>query len=231
MRTQNITVDHKIPGIVYGEPSEWVYLYVHGKRGCKEEALPFAEQADAMGYQVMAIDLPEHGERKNGEEKLLPWIAVPEIQAAYTYAARRWKYVCLYAVSIGAWLSLEALQQADLERVLLVSPVVDMEALITSMMQWANVTEPQLKEAGEIPTDFGETLSWLYLCWVREHPYRWNVPTEVLYGDQDDLTPYHAIERFRQKCGAHLTIVEGGTHWFHTSLQLVVLREWEKGNL
>lgn len=231
MRTQNITVDHKIPGIVYGEPSEWVYLYVHGKRGCKEEALPFAEQADAMGYQVMAIDLPEHGERKNGEEKLLPWIAVPEIQAAYTYAARRWKHVCLYAVSIGTWLSLEALQQADLERVLLVSPVVDMEELITSMMQWANVTEPQLKEAGEIPTDFGETLSWLYLCWVREHPYRWNGPTEVLYGDQDNLTPYHAIERFRQKCGAHLTLVEGGAHWFHTPLQLVVLREWEKINL
>lgn len=231
MRTQNITVDHKIPGIIYGEPSEWVYLYVHGKRGCKEEALPFAEQADAMGYQVMAIDLPEHGERKNGEEKLLPWIAVPEIQAAYTYAACRWKHVCLYAVSIGAWLSLEALQQADLERVLLVSPVVDMEELITSMMQWANVTEPQLKEAGEIPTDFGETLSWLYLCWVREHPYRWNAPTEVLCGDQDDLTPYHAIEQFRQKCGAHLTIVEGGAHWFHTPLQLVVLREWEKGNL
>lgn len=231
MRTQNITVDHKIPGIVYGEPSEWVYLYVHGKRGCKEEALPFAEQADAIGYQVMAIDLPEHGERKNGEEKLLPWIAVPEIQAAYTYAGRRWKHVCLYAVSIGAWFSLEALQQADLERVLLVSPVVDMEELITSMMQWANVTEPQLKEAGEIPTDFGETLSWLYLCWVRERPYRWNAPTEVLYGDQDDLTPYHAIEQFRQKCGAHLTIVEGGAHWFHTPLQLVVLREWEKVNL
>lgn len=231
MRTQNITVDHKIPGIVYGEPSEWVYLYVHGKRGCKEEALPFAEQADAIGYQVMAIDLPEHGERKNGEEKLLPWIAVPEIQAAYTYAGRRWKHVCLYAVSIGAWFSLEALQQADLERVLLVSPVVDMEELITSMMQWANVTEPQLKEAGEIPTDFGETLSWLYLCWVRERPYRWNAPTEVLYGDQDDLTPYHAIEQFRQKCGAHLTLVEGGAHWFHTPLQLVVLREWEKVNL
>ena len=130
MRTQNITVDHKIPGVVYGEPSEWVYLYVHGKMGCKEEALPFAEQADAMGYQVMAIDLPEHGERKNGKEKLLPWIAVPEIQAAYTYAARRWKHVCLYAVSIGAWLSIEALQQADLERVLLVSPVVKMEELI-----------------------------------------------------------------------------------------------------
>ena len=230
MRTQKITVEHKIPGVVYGEPSEWVYLYIHGKMGCKEEALPFAEQADAAGYQVMAIDLPEHGERKSGEEKLLPWIAVPEIQAVYTYAARRWKYVCLYAVSIGAWLSLEALQQADFERALLVSPVVDMEALITTMMQWANVTEPQLKEAGEIPTAFGETLSWEYLCWVREHPYQWNVPTEVLYADKDNLTPYHNIEQFRQKSGAHLTIMEGGEHWFHTPLQLVVLREWEKAN-
>ena len=198
MRTQKITVAHKIPGIVYGEPSEWVYLYIHGRMGCKEEALPFAEQADA---------------------------------AAYTYAACRWKHVCLYAVSIGTWLSLEALQQTDLERALLVSPVVDMEAVITTMMQGANVTEPQLQEAGEIPTTFGETLSWQYLCWVREHPYQWNVSTEVLYADQDNLTPYRSIEQFRQKSGAHLTIMEGGEHWFHTPLQLIVLREWEKANL
>ena len=231
MRTQKITVDHKIPGIVYGEVSEWVYLYIHGKMGCKEEALPFAEQAEQAGYQVMAIDLPEHGERKGGAEPLLPWVAVPEIQAAYTYASRRWKHVSLYAVSIGGWLSLEALQEMSLERALLVSPVVDMEELIGSMMQWAKVTEPQLKEAGELPTEFGETLSWQYLCWVQEHPYEWHVPTEVLYADKDHLTPYHAVEKFRQKSGAHLTIMEEGEHWFHTELQLIVLRQWEQANL
>lgn len=231
MRTQKITVEHKVPGIVYGEVSEWVYLYIHGKMGNKEEALPFAELADAAGYQVMSIDLPEHGERKDSEEKLLPWVAVPEIQSAYTYAFRRWKHVCLYAVSIGAWLSLEALQEIPLERALLVSPVVDMEELILNMMQKAEVTEPQLKEAGEIPTEFGETLSWKYLCWVREHPFSWHTPTEVLYGDKDNLTPYHAIEKFRQKSGAHLTIVEDGEHWFHTELQFILLREWERGNL
>ena len=49
----------------------------------------------------------------------------------------------------------------------MLSPVVDMEDLITNMMQWANVSEAQLKEAGEFSTDFDETLSWQYLCWVR----------------------------------------------------------------
>ena len=106
-----------------------------------------------------------------------------------------------------------------------------MEELIGSMMQWAKVTEPQLKEAGEIPTEFGETLSWQYLCWVREHPFEWHIPTEVLYGDKDHLTPYHTIEKFRQRSGAHLTIMEEGEHWFHTELQLVVLREWERNDL
>ena len=47
-----------------------------------------------------------------------------------------------------------------------ISPVVDMEKLILALMQQAGVTEEQLRAAGEIPTDFGETLSWPYLCWV-----------------------------------------------------------------
>ena len=28
----------KIPAILWGNPSDKVYLYVHGKAGCKEEA-------------------------------------------------------------------------------------------------------------------------------------------------------------------------------------------------
>ncbi len=44
-----------------------------------------------------------------------------------------------------------------------------MEKLIGRMMTWANVTERELAERQEIPT-FGETLSWRYLCDVREHP-------------------------------------------------------------
>ena len=53
-----------IPALLVGEPSERLYLYVHGKMGCKEEALDFAKRACPAGYQVLAIDLPEYGQQK-----------------------------------------------------------------------------------------------------------------------------------------------------------------------
>ncbi|MDE8692003.1 hypothetical protein P0G09_18155, partial [Faecalibacterium sp. DFI.5.82] len=67
------------------------------KWDAKEEALPFAELACPAGYQVLAVDLPEHGERRGSSEKLLPWVAVPELEAVYSYAAERWKNVSLRA--------------------------------------------------------------------------------------------------------------------------------------
>lgn len=197
--------------------------------GCKEEAMPFAVLAEAAGWQVAAIDLPEHGERMDSPEKLLPWVVVPEIQRVYELLSLRWKKVALYGVSIGAWLSMQALPDAELKKALLVSPVVDMEELICNMMRWANVTEQQLQQAGEIPTESGETLSWEYLCWVRQHPLRWkNRRTQVLYGTKDTLTSRLALERFKQASGAHLTIMQEGEHWFHTEMQLYVLRAWEE---
>lgn len=99
------------------------------------------------------------------------------------------------------------------------------------MMQWSNVSEAQLKEVREISTDFDETLSWQYLCWVREHPYRWKVPTQVLYGAKDNLTSRAVLEQFKQRTGVHLTIMEEGEHWFHTELQLAVLQEWERAHI
>ena len=227
MKTERITLKG-IPALLIGEPSRKVYLYVHGKMGSKEESLAFAKQACPAGYQVLAIDLPEHGERKNGPEWLLPWVVVPELQFMDQYARVHWRQVSLRATSIGAWFSMLALQEKALRRALFVSPLVDMEDLIGRMMQQANVTEEQLKAAGEIPTAFGETLSWPYLCWVREHPLHWKVPTQVLYADTDPLTGHTVMEQFRRQTGAHLTILEGGEHWFHTETQLAALQSWEE---
>ena len=217
-----------VPACLYGERSRRVWLYVHGRMGSREDARAFAESACPLGYQVLAVDLPEHGTRRGQPEKLLPWVAVPELQAVYAAMVRVWPQISLYGVSIGAWLSMQALQDAKLHSALLVSPVVDMEDVITNMMRRAGVTEAGLEQRCEIVTDFGETLSWSYLCWVREHPLRWKTPTQVLYGERDGLTSRVAIERFRQNSGAHLTIVEDGEHWFHTELQLAVQQEWER---
>ena len=192
----------------------------------RPSALP--AQPARQGWQVLAVDLPEHGARKDSPEKLVPWVVTRELQAVYARMQPVWKHIRVYGVSIGAWFAMQALQTQQPEKALFVSPIVDMENLILDLMQQADVTEEQLRTAGEIPTVMGETLSWPYLCWVREHPlHHWKVPTQVLYADTDPLTGHTAMERFRQQTGAHLTILEGGEHWFHTETQLAALQGWE----
>lgn len=217
-----------IPSIILGEDAENAYLFIHGKNGCKEEALQFADIACPAGFQVVGIDLPEHGSRKNGKEKLLPWVAAPEIRNVFEYMSQKWRDIGIRANSIGAWLSMQALVDKKIGKALFVSPVVDMENLIENMMMWAGVTEYDLKQKREIQTGFGETLSWDYLCWVKEHRTVWNTPTEILYAEKDNLTSRDVIDAFAKKNISRITLAENCEHWFHTPEQLEILREWEK---
>lgn len=52
-----------IPAVVYGKQNDACYLVVHGQGGNKFEAERFAKIATKYGYQVLAIDLPKHGNR------------------------------------------------------------------------------------------------------------------------------------------------------------------------
>lgn len=138
-----------IPAVLYGKRSRRVYLYVHGKNGSAAEAARFARTACPAGWQVLAVDLPEHGTRKNSPEKLVPWVVTRELQAVYARMHPVWKHIRVYGVSIGAWFAMQALQTQKPEKALLVSPIVDMEKLILALMQQAGVTEEQLHAAGE----------------------------------------------------------------------------------
>ena len=218
---------HHIPAVLYGDNSEKLFLYIHGKMGSKEEAAHLAEIVYPMGYQVLSIDLPGHGERTGKMERFVPWEVVPELQAVYANTQKRWKRISLYANSIGAYFSLLALRDVKLEKSLFVSPVLDMEKLIRDMMGWAGVTQEQLKEAGEIPTAFGETLSWNYLTYAAEHRItEWDSPTAILYAGQDHLTSRQTVDDFAQRFGCTVTVMENGEHWFHTEEQLAVLDAW-----
>ena len=61
----------KTPCVLYGTKRDKLFVCVHGLCGNKEEAERFAKVALYGGYQVLAFDLPEHGERKEGT-KLVP---------------------------------------------------------------------------------------------------------------------------------------------------------------
>ena len=80
MKESQFEIKH-IPAVLYGEDSDRVYLFVHGKCGCKEEAVAFAEVVCPQGYQVLSIDLPEHGSRKGETNAFDPWHVVPELEA------------------------------------------------------------------------------------------------------------------------------------------------------
>lgn len=132
----------------------------------------------------------------------------------------------LIANSIGAFFAMSALDETLVDRTYFVSPMVDMENLIGNMMQWAHVTDQELAQKREIPTDFEETLSWEYLCYVRQHPISWNVPTQILYGECDNLTSIEAVTAFARRHKSKLTVMPGGEHWFHTPEQMRFLDDW-----
>ena len=226
MKEIHISVQ-KIPAVLYGDSSEKMFLYIHGNMGCGEEASYFAEVVCPKGYQVLSIDLPGHGERTGEMERFVPWEVVPELQAVYEFARQRWKKISLYGNSIGAYFSLLAFREAKLEKSLFVSPILDMEKLIRDMMGWAGVTREQLQQAGEIPTSFGETLSWEYLTYTAENRItKWNSPTAILYAGQDHLTARQTVDDFARQFGCAVTVMENGEHWFHTEEQLSVLDAW-----
>ena len=121
---------------------------------------------------------------------------------------------------------MSSLDKSLVDEAFFISPVVNMENLIGNMMMWANVTEQELKQRLEIPTEFGETLSWNYLTYVREHPLFWPIPTRILYGEHDNLTSLETMSIFAKQVGAELTVMPNGEHWFHTEEQMQFLDRW-----
>ena len=191
-------------------------IYVHGKGGSAEEAehyKPLFPNGEVIGFDYRSQT---------------PWEAKEEFPAFFAAQRQRCDHLTLIANSIGAFFSLSALDETLVDRAYLISPVADMENLIGNMMRWANVTEQELAEKQEIATDFGETLSWDYLCYVREHPISWNVPTRILYGEHDNLTSIETVSAFAERCHAKLTVMPGGEHWFHTEAQMRFLDHWLK---
>lgn len=132
---RNVLLLDRISAVLYGEPSDRVWLFVHGKCGCKEEGAAFGEIVCPKGAQVLAIDLPEHGARKE-ESGFVPWQVVPELRGVMAYLRGRWGRISLRSNSIGAWFSLLALADMPPEQALLVSPVLDMEQLIRNRWVW-----------------------------------------------------------------------------------------------
>ena len=189
-------------------------LYVHGKGGSSAESdhyIPLFPQCEVRGIEYHAST---------------PWEAGQEIHDSVEKLKSGYDGIILIANSIGAFFSMNAGIGNMISRAYFISPVVDMERLIMNMMNMQNVSEEELREKGVIPSTYGDDLSWEYLSYVREHPLEWNVPTEILYGENDALTSYETMQTFAEEHHAGLTVMKDGEHWFHTEEQMRFLDQW-----
>lgn len=196
-----------------------IVVYVHGKDGSASEAEHFRPLFQE--YEVTGFDY--HSET--------PWEARNEFPEYFGKLLERFDSVILIANSIGAYLSMCSLSGELIEQAYFISPIVDMEQLILDMLDWSGNTEEDLLRRKEIPTEFGETLSWDYLAYVRENPVNWQVPTKIIYGEKDYMTSLDTMTRFSDRTGAKLTVMPEGEHWFHTREQMQFLDRWIKGEI
>ena len=230
MKTKHFTIGG-IPCILWGEPQEKIYIHVHGKQSRKEYAEQFAEIAESKGYQTLSFDLPEHGERVGENVRCDVWNGVHDLNVIADYAFSHWDSVSLFACSLGAYFSLNAYTDRKFEKSLFQSPIVDMKWLVTHMMLWSGVSEQELRDKKEIPTEI-DTLRWDYYRYIFENPVlKWPFPTAVLYGGKDKLQPLSSLQAFCEQFGAKLTVSENSEHPFMEKEDFEIVDMWLRENI
>ena len=189
-------------------------VYLHGQGGSAAEAEHYRPLFP--GCDVIGLDYKSQ----------TPWEAGAEIHNFFNQLQKGYDRILLVANSIGAYYALQADVEHAVAHAFFISPVVDMERIIRQMMAQAGVTEAELESRRSIRTDSGELLSYDWLVYVRSHPIRWTVSTDILCGGSDTLSPPEAQRRFAEQHSARMTVMPGGEHWFHTEEQMRFLDRW-----
>ena len=229
MKRQSLTIGG-IPAILWGEPSDRIYIHIHGKMSRKEYAEAFAAIAERRGWQTLSFDLPEHGERTDSA-RLDVWNGIRDLNTIADYAFAHWSHAALYACSIGAYFALNAYPDRPFEKCLFQSPIADMEQLVRHMMRWFCVTPERLQAEGEIDTPV-DPLRWDYYQYILSHPVaRWPIPTAILYAGKDDLQSPESIRAFCDRFHCRLTVAPDSEHPFMNPADAAIVENWLNENI
>ncbi|MEA4987113.1 MAG: alpha/beta hydrolase [Anaerovorax sp.] len=230
MIKENILIDN-IPAILWGEKSSMLFVAVHGNMSSKSDVpiAILAEETIPLGYQVLSFDLPKHGDRKEEPTLCKAQNCIADLEKVMRFAKMQTNSISIFANSMGAYFSLVAYKNERLKQSLFLSPIVDMERIITNMMKWLNITQERLEKEQEISTSFGHTLYWDYYQYVKQNPItKWANPTSILFGKKDNLCEYDVVQSFVTAFNCNLEIAKNAEHYFHTDDDLKTYRSWIK---
>jgi len=233
MQTTSIKIED-IPAILWGGPSDRLFIAVHGHMSSKTDRVIelLAEAAARKGYRTLSFDLPEHGDRKLESRPCTTENCVADLSAAVNHGLSLSKDISLFGCSMGAYFSLLACGDIALRQALFLSPVVDMERLIRRMMAAIDVSESRLEREKRIPTPFGQTLDWDYYSYVKARPIaKWKHPTAILSAEDDKVSEPAAVASFAKKFNCKLRTIPDAEHYFHTEVQLAAFSRWLNENI
>lgn len=245
MKRQDFSIandSRSIPAILWGDPQDRVLICVHDSMASKEDPTITlaAEIAEGKGFCCLSFDLPGHGPRsREPNYTFTPWNASNDLASVYNYAKNSFQEISIFACGIGAYLTMLIYPDISPKQLLFLSPTINVESSICSMMERCGVTEDQLEREGFFAYPDGRILDWEYYCYVKKHPINYThkyfvfrphpqepTPMAILHGEQDAVVPWREAAGFSGWYEAYFMLLQNGDHDFHTKMQRKALAQW-----
>lgn len=192
-----------------------VAIYIHGLHGSAKEAEDYSYLKDE--YDVVGLDYADGN----------PWELKDVIRCEFEKLCKDYKEVVVIANSIGAFYAYEYLSDFKIDHAFFISPIADMFQIVFNKMMCEGIKRDELKEKKIIACKDGMALSYDFYQYVLNHEDNWEVQTDILYGEHDEVVYIENIASFlATHPKAKLTIKQGAEHFFHTTEEKEFIKAW-----
>ena len=192
-----------------------VVVYIHGLYGSHKEAEDYSYLKDE--YDVVGLDYQDGN----------PWELKDTIRNEFEKLTKNYKEVIVIANSIGAFYAYEYLSDFNIKHAFFISPVASMYQIIFDIMASKDIYLEKLKEEKVIQIDDKTQISYDFYEHVRNEKDNWDVPTDILYGEKDQVVYIESIAEFlANHPKAKLTVKQGAEHYMHTEEEKEFIKQW-----
>ena len=192
-----------------------VVVYIHGLYGSAEEAKDYSYLKDE--YDVVGLDYQDGN----------PWEIKDTIRNEFEKLTKDYKEIIVIANSIGAFYAYEYLSDYKIRHAFFISPIADMSQIIFNKMMREGIQHNELEEKKTIICKDGTVLSFDFYQHVSNYKDNWKVPTDILYGEHDEIVYIENIADFlASHPSSRLTIMHGAEHYFHTEEEKEFIKNW-----
>ena len=193
-----------------------IVIYIHGLKGSYKEADDYSFLTD---YDIKGLDYEDGN----------PWEVGPIIKEKFEELIKPYEEVIVIANSIGAFYTYEYLYDYNIRHAFFISPIASMFKIVFDYIITGQVSKQELKEKRLVTAEDGTVVSYDFYEKYSKGDYHgnWNVPTDILYGSNDELVYIENIAAYlASRPLSRLTIKQGAEHWFHTDEEKSFIKDW-----